>query len=121
MAPGSGLAGATAVSGASPTGATAGFASAMASSAFSIAAPMAVPRPIVSDSIAAASTFRSVVGGTLSSANPEKTTRAIRTPFGCSSTYSRAASCATANRLGRTSVAHIDPETSIARTTDVRA
>ena len=52
------------VSGASPTGATSGFTSAMASRPLSMAAPMAVPRPVVSDSIAATSAFRSVVGGT---------------------------------------------------------
>ena len=86
-----------------------------------MAAPMAVPRPTVRDSIAVTSAFRSVVGGTASSAKPEKTTRAMRTPFGWFSTNARAASCATANRLGRTSVEHIDPETSIARMTDVRA
>ena len=42
-------------------------------------------------------------------------------PFGCFSTNVRAASCATASRLGLTSVEHIDRETSRARMIDVRA
>ena len=42
-------------------------------------------------------------------------------PFGWFSTNSRAASCATASRLGWTSVEHIDRETSRARMIDVRA
>ena len=42
-------------------------------------------------------------------------------PFGWFSTNVRAASCATASRLGWTSVEHIDPETSRARMIDVRA
>ena len=109
------------VSGASPTGATLGFTSAIASSPFSIADPIAVPCPVVSWSIAATSALRSVVGGTLSSAKPEKITRPMRIPFGWSRTKVRAASCATERRFGWTSVEHIDRETSRARMIDVRA
>ncbi len=85
-----------------------------------MAAPMAVPRPVVRESIAATSALRSVVGGTASSANPEKITRPIRAPLGWFSTNVRAASCAAVNRFGSTSVEHIDPETSRARMIDVR-
>ena len=72
-------------------------------------------------SIVEMSSERSVVGGTASSANPEKTTRPIRTSSGWSSTNAREASCATTSRLGLTSVEHIEPETSSARMIEVRA
>ena len=100
---------------------TAGLTSAIASSPFSIAAPIAVPRPVVTESIVSMSFVRSVVGGTASSANPEKMTSPIRTSSGWSSTNARVASWATASRFGLTSVAHIEPETSSARMIDVRA
>ena len=80
-----------------------------------------MPCPVVRPSIASTSALRSVVGGTVSSANPEKTTRPIRMPFGCFWTKARAASWATASRLGLTSVEHIERETSRARMIEVRA
>ena len=67
------------------------------------------------------SSVRSVVGGTASSANPEKMTRPIRILSGWSSTNARVACWATVSRFGLTSVAHIEPETSSARMIDVRA
>ena len=75
----------------------------------------------MTESIVAMSSERSVVGGTASSANPEKMTRPMRTSSGWSSTNARVASCATASRFGLTSVEHIEPETSSARMIDVRA
>jgi hypothetical protein len=104
-----------------PTGRTLWLTSAIASSPFSSAPPIAVPRPTVRPSIAVRSALRSFVGGTTSSANPEKTTRPIRTSLGCFWTNVRVADCATASRLGSTSFEHMEPETSRARMTEVRA
>ena len=56
-------------------GATAGLISAIASTDLRMAAPMVVPRPVVSESIARSSGCRSVVGATASWANPENRTR----------------------------------------------
>ena len=86
-----------------------------------MAEPIAVPCPVVRPLIASSSALRSFVGGTVSSAKPEKTTRPMRTSFGCFSTKLRAASCATASRFGCTSVEHIERETSSARMIEVRA
>ena len=108
--------------GASPTGATSGFASAIASRPFSIAAPMAVPCPVVRH---VDRRRRAPCGRSSAERSARRSPRRRRgpsgCPFGCFSTNARAASCATASRLGLTSVEHIDRETSRARMIDVRA
>ena len=76
-----------------------------------------VPRPVVRESIARSSPARSVVGGTVSWANPEKTTSPMRMFGSWARTNVRTAAWAAVNRLGSTSVAHIDPLTSTARIT----
>ena len=91
----------------------------MASSALSIAAPMAVPDDVDRLSIAFVRARRSVVGGTASWACPAKMTRPVRVPGGCCSTKSSASCWATVIRLGLTSVAHMDRDTSRARMTEV--
>ena len=98
-------------------GATSGSISAIASTDLRIAAPIVVPRPVVSVSMACSSAARSVVGATASWANPENTTRPIRVPPSWAWTKSRTAVCAAVSRFGSTSVAHIEPETSRARIT----
>lgn len=92
----------------------------MASIEVSRAAPIAVPRPVASGSSAASRRSPSVVGGTTSAAEPEKTTSPIRVPAGWSPMNERTAACAAASRLGETSVAHIERDTSSARMIDVR-
>ena len=79
-----------------------------------MARPIAVPREVRSVSIAASSSFLSVVGSTSRPAIPEKVTRPIRAPSSCALMNSRAASCAAVSRLGATSVEHIEADTSIA-------
>src|SRR5579862_5476959 len=69
-APGAAAAG---VSGTSPTGATLGSTSAMASSDLSMAAPIAVPDDVDRASMADVTALRSVVGGTASWAAPANT------------------------------------------------
>ena len=103
-----------------PTGATSGFSAAMASIAFRVAAPIAVPRAVVRLSMTWISFDLSVVGASTNSANPVKATMPMRVPSTCPSTNARAASWATANRFGLMSVAHIERETSSARMIDVR-
>ena len=96
-------------------GATSGLISAMASTDLRIAAPIVVPRPVVSVSIAWSSAARSVVGATATCAKPANSTRPMRVSPSCACTKSRTAVWAAVSRLGSTSVAHIDPETSSAR------
>ena len=96
-------------------GATFGSSSAIASIDRRIADPIVVPRPVVTASRAARSSSRWIVGATASCANPEKTTRPIFVSPSCPCTNDRTAACAALNRFGRTSVAHIDPDTSSAR------
>ena len=86
----------------------------MASMAVRMARPIAVPRPVRRVSIAASSSFLSVVGRTSRPVTPEKVTRPILDPSSCASMKSRAACCAAVSRLGATSVEHIEPDTSIA-------
>ena len=75
-------AGPTSPVGASPTGCTLGFTSAIASRLLRMAEPMAVPTEVVSPSIAPMRALRSVVGGTASCAAPENTTIPMRVPAG---------------------------------------
>ena len=96
-------------------GATFGSSSAIASIDRRIAAPIVVPRPVVTASIADSSSPRSAVGATASCANPEKTTSPTFVSSSCPSTNDRTAACAALSRFGDTSVAHIDPDTSRAR------
>ncbi len=103
-----------------PIGATSGFTAAMASTAFIVAAPITVPRDVVRLSMASVRSSLFVVGGTISSANPAKATMPMRVPATWSSTKVRAASWAMARRLGSTSVAHIERDTSRARMIEVR-
>ncbi len=58
-----------------------------------------------------------MVGGTATWANPENTTRPIRVLPSCACTNSRTAAWAAVSRLGSTSVAHIEPDTSSATIT----
>jgi hypothetical protein len=80
-----------------------------------MAAPMVVPRPVVTASMARTSGSRSVVGATATCAKPENSTRPIRVLGSCVWTKSRTAACAAVSRLGSTSVAHMEPDTSTAR------
>ncbi len=82
-----------------------------------IAAPIVVPRPVVRVSTACRTASRSVVGETATWANPENSTRPMRVSSSCSVTNFRTASWAAPSRLGSTSVAHIEPETSTAMIT----
>src|SRR5690349_6728980 len=91
----------------------------MASRAFSIAAPMAVPDEVERLSTAFVRALRSVVGGTASWAWAAKTIRPVRAPDGWCSTKSLASCWATVIRLGLTSVAHMDRDTSRARMTEL--
>ena len=81
--------------------------------------PMAVPRDVVSLSMASISRSVSVVGGTTSPANPAKATIPMRVPSSWLRMNVRAASWATTRRFGATSVEHIERETSMASSTDV--
>ena len=94
-----------------------GSSSAIASIDLRIAAPMVVPRPVVTASRVLSRSVLFVVGATASWANPENSTRPILVSSPCVSTNLRTAACAAASRLGSTSVAHIEPETSRARIT----
>ena len=60
-------------------GATSGLISAIASTDLRIAAPIVVPRPVVSVSMACSSGSRSVVGATATCANPENSTSPMPT------------------------------------------
>jgi hypothetical protein len=98
-------------------GATSGSISAIASTDLRIAAPIVVPRPVVSPSTARSSASRSWVGATATCANPENTTSPMVVELSCLPMKSRTAFWAAASRLGSTSVAHIEPETSNATIT----
>jgi hypothetical protein len=98
-------------------GATSGSSSAIASMDVRIAAPIVVPRPVVTAASSASRASRSVVGGTASCAKPEKMTRPTFVSPSSPSTYRRTAAWAAPSRLGNTSVAHIEPDTSSARMT----
>ena len=100
-----------------PAGGTSGLISAIASIDLRMAAPMVVPRPVVRVSMALRTASWSVVGGTASCAKPEKSTRPMRVLSSWAATKARTASCAAVSRLGSTSVAHIEPETSTATMT----
>ena len=80
-------------------------------------APTAVPRRSSKRSIAAYSASRSMVGACTSSAAEAKATMPICTSAGWLAMNCLAASCEATMRLGSTSSARIEPETSIARIT----
>ena len=77
--------------------------------------PIAVCRCSWKRSIAAASSSRSSVGGCTTDAVPANVTMPALMSRGSSCTKALAAVCAAAIRVGSTSVARIDSETSIAR------
>lgn len=106
--------------GTSPTGSTWPLIAAMASTDVRMADPIAVPRPVLSASSDVSSDSESVVGGTMRAADPEKATSPSRASAGWARTNARTASRAAVSRLGTTSVAHIERETSRARMTAVR-
>ena len=105
-------------------GATVGATRASGRSAFSceaampstIPSPMAVPPVGFRASMAASTASLSVVGATTVRTPAENVTSEIRNPSGSSFTSKWAASWAAANRVGRMSVAVIEPETSVTRT-----
>ena len=97
-----------------PVGATVGSIAAIPSMEVRIAEPIAVPRAVVTSSIASISFSVSVVGGTCSPATPAKVTRPILVPPAWDWMNEVAASWATVSRFGSTSVEHMDPDTSIA-------
>ena len=92
----------------------------MASSDVKTASPIAVPSPSCRRPIPRSTTAILSVGGTRRRAPLSKLTRPTRTPFGTFLRKVRAASCAAARRDGATSVASIDSEVSMARTTTPR-
>jgi hypothetical protein len=92
----------------------------MASMPVSMAEPMAVPRAVVNVSMAVRSWSPSFVGGTISWAEPENATRPMRMSSGWDATKRAAACWATVSRLGSTSTAHIERDTSSARMMEVR-
>ncbi len=82
-----------------------------------IALPMAVARWTWKRSIAARISSRLLVGACTTAAVPANATTPIRVRRGCSATKARAAAWEATSRLGRTSVARMLPETSMARIT----
>ena len=82
-----------------------------------MASPRAVPPPAVRLAMAPWTWARSLVGARTIRASVEKATRPTRKPAGSWSTKVVAAALAASRRLGLTSVACIEPETSMARTT----
>ena len=86
-----------------------------ASTDSAIASPSAVPPPALRLSSAAWSATRSVVGGTTTRALVENATRPILKAAGTWSAKSEAAFWAAPRRVGSTSVAFIEPDTSIVR------
>ena len=82
-----------------------------------MAAPIVVPRPVVTASSVLSRSLLFVVGATASWANPENRTSPIFVSSPCVSTNFRTAACAAPSRFGSTSVAHMEPETSSARIT----
>lgn len=73
---------------------------------------MAVPRDVVRVGSAASRASVSSVGGTITPATPAKATRPMRAPLGWARMNSAAAFSAAVSRFGRTSVEHIEPDTS---------
>ena len=95
-----------------PTGATVGSTWAIAPSDVSMPSPIAVAPPTVRPASAVSSCCVSVVGGTKRAAVLEKSTMPMRGPPAWDLMNAAAASSAAEIRLGCTSVAHIEPETS---------
>lgn len=92
-----------------------------ASRAATTASPIAVPCPVVSRSMAERSSSRSVVGGTATVAEPLNWTRPALKRSGSRSTKASAACWAASNRVGSTSVAPMEADTSNATTTVARS
>ena len=78
--------------------------------------PIAVPRCSWKRSIAATTSSRLSVGGCTMAAVPANETTPTRTARGSSATKALAAFCEATRRFGSTSVARIEPDTSIAST-----
>lgn len=92
-----------------------------ASRAATTASPIAVPSPVVSRSMAERRAPRSVVGGTATVAEPLNGTSPALKRSGSRSTKASAARWAASKRVGSTSVASMDADTSNATTIVARS